>query len=194
MRKKYLVAIAAGLFGTYAMADTINVPYMTTGTNLSFLFEDGGGDTLTLLGTSGVLGLSSTGITTATILNGTYTTASTGGTGVRSLNFTYDLTLDGVTHTMSQPATWTITWGPDTFVADAGTAPVTFETPMGTWNVTPDAFSINNGAAVGTVPFSIRADFVPAPSSTVPEPGSLLAAAGVLAGLALTRRRRPARS
>lgn len=188
MRKTYLMAIAAGLFALSAVADPIDVPYMTTGTTMSYLFMGGGGDTLDMIGTSGVLALDSGATTTANILNATYTTVSTWGTGVRTLNLSYDLTLDGVTHTISQPATWTITLGPDTFAADAG-APVTFDTAMGSWNVTADPFTIDNGAAVGTIPLSIQADFLPIPGTTVPEPGSILVTAGMLAGLGLLRRR-----
>ena len=191
MRRTFVVAVAAGLFATYATADPINIPYMTTGTTLNFVFPYGGGDTLTLTGTSGSLALSDAGTSTANILTGTYTTVPTFGTGVQSLNMTYDLTLDGVTHTLIQPANWTITWGPDTFVAGSG-APVDFDTPMGLWSVTPDAFTIDNGAVAGTIRFAVQADFVDPPS--LPEPGTLFGTLCLFAGLLLMRRRQFARS
>src|SRR5579859_7227608 len=145
MQKTCLITLATGIFATCAMGATINVPSTTTDQTLSFVFGDGGGDTINLVGQDGILALDNSATGAATIFTGTYNTVSTSNTGVRSFNFMYPLTLGGVTHTISQPATWTITLGADTFVATRGT-PVSFDTSMGSWDVTGDAFTVNNGA------------------------------------------------
>lgn len=169
MPRMFLVVLFTALFATCAAADPINVPYTTTGVNLTFLFNDGGGDTFNLTGLNGTLALDNSATTTNAINVGTYTTVYTNGTGVQTFDLSYDLTLDGVTHTLTQPTTWTITLGDDTFVTGLSSAPVLFDTPSGAWNVTLDAFSINNGAVAGTIPLEVSADFAP-----VPEPSSLL--------------------
>src|SRR5579872_5133508 len=138
MRKILLMFLAAGLCVISASADTIAIPFMTNNAGMNFLFPDGGGDTLGLTGLGGVLNLSTTAVTSAKMYDGTYTTVSTSGTGVDTFNLTYDLALDGVTHSLSQPVVWTITWGADTFAASQGSSPVTFATKDGTWIVTPD--------------------------------------------------------
>jgi hypothetical protein len=131
-----------------------------------------------------------TTLLTTTIVNaGTYTTVGTPGADVRYPILSYDLTLDGVTHTLSQAATWTITTGPDTFVTTAS-APVQFVTPDGIWNVTLEAFSFSNQATIGELPIQVSADFDP-----VPEPATFATVGCVtLAGLAVLRRRRSART
>src|SRR5581483_4223455 len=107
MRKTLLIVVAAGFFGICATADPISVPYSTSDTSLSFLFPDGGGDTLTMTGQNGLVALATEAVTTASIFNSSYTTVSTTGTGVRTFDLTYNLTVDGVTHTMTQPVVWT---------------------------------------------------------------------------------------
>ena len=191
MLKTFLVVLAAGLFATFAMAAPIAVPFATSDLSTDFTFSDAGGDTLQLIGQSGMLALDNS-TATDSIFTGTYVTVSTPHTGLRMFDLMYDLTLGGVTHTISQPATWTITTGPDSFVAAAG-APVTFETAMGTWSVMADPFTIDNGAKVGTVNFTVSADIIPVTSS-VPEPATLGMMGTALAGLMLIRRKWSARS
>jgi PEP-CTERM motif len=194
MRKILLMFMAAGLCALSAKADTVGIPYGTNSADLNFLFPDGGGDKLALTGLSGILTLSTDAVTTASIFDGTYTTVSTSGTGVDSFNLTYDLALDGVIHTISQPLVWTITWGPDTVFAHRATTPVMFATPHGTWVVTPDAFTIDNGAQVGSMPFTVKADFTPLTrSDRVPEPGSLGFMGAGVAAIALIRRKQTVR-
>jgi hypothetical protein len=193
--KTLLMLMTAGLWTLSVRADTVAVPYATNNVGLNFLFPDGGGDTLGLTGLSGVLNLSTSAVTTANIFDGNYTTVYTSGTGVDTFNLTYDLALDGIVHTVSQPAVWTITWGADTFAVSQAAAPVTFATPDGTWLVTPDAFTINNGAKAGMMPFSLKADFTPvtADPSPLPEPGTLGFLGVGLAGLVLFRCKQMAR-
>jgi hypothetical protein len=167
MRKTLLVALAAGLLATGARAAIIDVPLTTTNQTLNFVFNDGGGDTINLVGQDGINPLDTSTTVTGTIFVGSYNTVSTPNSGTRTFDLSYPLTLGGVTHTVTQSAVWTITTGTDTFVASGG-GPVSYSTPSGDWTVTPDAFTINNGAKVGTVPFTVSADFSPVPSSPVP--------------------------
>jgi hypothetical protein len=122
--------------------------------------------------------------TTAGINAATFTTGHSGNVNVsESLTLSYDLTLDGVTQLVSQPATWTVTVPGDSFVALAASSPVLFVTPVGSWEVTLNAYSFAFPGPDLGVPASLLTTATFAP---VPEPSSLaLIVAGVMVFLGL---------
>ena len=186
MKKLYLGILSAALFTSCAMADTIDVPYSADGFTLNFLFPDGGGNTFAVSGPGGTLALNDSAVTRATIRTGAFSTIPTGGSGSELFNLLWNLRLGEASHTISQSADWRINPTGSTFTA-APSDSVNFETSSGIWNVRVDAFSLSSGAAAGSTPIAVEADF-----THVPEPGTWGLAAISLMGIALLRRKRVA--
>jgi len=166
MKVRTAVILVALLVLTLTVVASANVTvgYATT----TFGPQTFQGDSFALNGQSGTLSLSTVTTTTSDINGAVFLVGySAVAYASEALTVSYDLTLDGVTHTLSQPATWSVTPSIDTFTAAAG-SPVLFVTPSGTWLVALDAYSIP-ATNIGTFTQSTAADFVP-----VPEPSSLL--------------------
>jgi PEP-CTERM motif len=180
-----LVALLSTLASS-AAATPVVVSFSTTGLGpLAF-----GGDTFSMTGASGTLGLDTVLPTSNTVNTALWNVGDSGSfTGTQNLTLSYFLTFDGVTHLLSQSATWSITPSIDTFTAVAGSAPVLFDTPSGDWFVALNAFSFS-ATSFGLRTQSVSARFTP---TVVPEPTSLaLLGIGVLGLLAKHRHRKRA--
>jgi PEP-CTERM motif len=164
----FALALALPLMAIPADASPIAISFGGGTTALQSFF----GDNFSLTGGSGILSLDTAASTSVAIntakLDIVDYTNSNGGYQTQPLGLSFDLTLDGITHTLTQAATWSITPSFDSVVSLAASAPVTFDTTIGSWTVSLKSFSVGGGY-LGTFTAPVTADFTP-----VPEPASLL--------------------
>jgi hypothetical protein len=187
-RRLGILALALGLplMAVQADASPIAVSFNSGNIALQTFF----GDNFSFSGTGGLgsLTLDTAGPTTGTInqavLNIANYTNDNGGYEAQPLALSFDLTLGGITHQLSQSATWSITPTYDSVFSAAASAPVTFDTAGGSWNVTLNSFSVGGGA-LGTFSTPETADFRP-----VPEPASILLFGTAFVGGAIKRWRK----
>jgi hypothetical protein len=184
--KKHLILslVVLAAFSLSAMAANVSVPFTTSSSVQVSLFAD----TFQMNGNTGTLTLTDNNTTTNTINSGIFHVGDSGGNvGTLPFVLTYDLTLDGVTHSLSQNAILSVGANFDELTASAGSGPVEFDIPVGSWDVTLDAFDSGQISAFPTDnPIDGQADFVPvpAPVNSAPEPSSFMLLCSGFFGLA----------
>jgi hypothetical protein len=152
------------------------VSFNTTGLSPVSFF----GDQFSETGMSGTLNLDTSASKTVTvgvanfnIVDYTYDNA---GFESKPVTMSFNMTLDGITHSLTQTGTWSITPTWDSMLTFNSVAPVLFNTPDGSWNVSLMGFSVGGGV-LGSFSTPIQAQATP-----TPEPGTLMLLCAGLAG------------
>ena len=162
------LAMATALVAGAAEAGPITVAFSSTSTGPSSFY----GDQFSESGLSGILNLDTSQSKTVTInmanLNIVDYTYDNGGFEAKPVSLGFNLTLDGVTQSLTQTGTWSITPSFDSIVSFGALAPVLFNTPDGSWNVSLLGFSVGGGV-LGSFSAPVRAQVTP-----TPEPATLL--------------------
>jgi hypothetical protein len=160
--------------------------FHTSSTNLGTFF----GDQFSESGLTGMLNLDTSASKVVTVSTANFNIADytydNGGFESKPITLAFDMTLDGVTHSLTQTGTWSITPTWDSMLTFNSVAPVLFNTPDGSWNVSLLGFSVGGGV-LGSFSAPIQAQLTPTPT---PEPGTLMLLCAGLAGGGIRRWRK----
>ena len=178
------LALALPLVAAAAEASPVTLSFSSTGISPVSFF----GDQFSESGLSGLLNLDTSVSKTVTVNVANFNivdyTYDNGGFESKPVTLAFNMTLDGVTHSLTQTGIWSITPSWDSMLTFNSVAPVLFNTPDGTWNVSLLGFSVGGGA-LGSFKTPIQAQATP-----TPEPGTLMLLCAGIAGGGIQRWRK----
>jgi PEP-CTERM motif-containing protein len=178
------LALALPLVPVAVEASPVTLGFHTSSTSLGTFF----GDQFSESGLSGLLNLDTSVSKVVTVSTANFNivdyTYDNGGFESKPITLSFDMTLDGVTHSLTQTGTWSITPTWDSMLSFNSVAPVLFNTPDGSWNVSLLGFSVGGGV-LGSFSAPIQAQATP-----TPEPGTLMLLCAGLAGGGIRRWRK----
>jgi hypothetical protein len=178
------LALALPLVAAAAEASPVTLSFNTSGMSPVSFF----GDQFSETGMSGMLNLDTSVSKTVTVGTAKFNivdyTYDNGGFESKPVSLSFNMTLDGVTHSLTQTGTWSITPSWDSMLTFNSVAPVLFNTPDGSWNVSLMGFSVGGGV-LGAFTAPIQAQATP-----TPEPGTLMLLCAGMAGGGIRRWRK----